>query len=228
MTLIFSLVWRYSVAEMYILGISSETLLPSNLTETIKDGVVSSKEFAQSFTGMECVCTNTSYEESSIFVALRTMVPNRKINKKLLWEFQVMKMTLFLEIRTKLRIKEVTVKNKTWDSSQHYDMDAGELHRALQGQMGALFTESSVFVSSGTAKLHMTTSSKVTTDVDPTSSDWQKQLWHLVTSFLVGQAKAVLKLYPRPELIFSCSHLLSFFVSTYTDPRGCPHRYSAQ
>lgn len=69
MTLIFSLVWRYSVAEMYILGISSETLLPSNLTETIKDGVVSSKEFAQSFTGMECVCTDTSYEESSIFVA---------------------------------------------------------------------------------------------------------------------------------------------------------------
>lgn len=69
-------------------------------------------------------------------------------------------MTLFLEIRTKLRIKEVTVKNKTWDSSQHYDMDA-ELHRALQGQRGALSTESSVFVSSGTAKLHMTISSKV-------------------------------------------------------------------
>lgn len=82
-----------------------------------------------------------------------------------------MKMTLFLEIRTKLGIKEVTVKNKAWDSSQHYDTDAGELYRALQGQTGALSTESSVFVSSGTAKPHMTTLSKVTTYVEPTSSD---------------------------------------------------------
>lgn len=139
-----------------------------------------------------------------------------------------MKMTLFLEIRTKLGIKEVTVKNKAWDSSQHYDTDAGELYRALQGQTGALSTESSVFVSSGTAKPHMTTLSKVTTYVEPTSSDWQKQLWKLVTSFLVGQAKAVVKLYPSPEFIFSCSDLLSFFGSAYMDLRGCPNRYSAQ
>lgn len=72
------------MAEVYILGISSETLLPSNLSETIKDDVVSSKEFVKSFIGMEYVCTNISYEESSIFVALRTMAPNRKINRKLL------------------------------------------------------------------------------------------------------------------------------------------------
>lgn len=136
-----------------------------------------------------------------------------------------MKMTLFLEIRTKLGIKEVTVKNKAWDSSQHYDTDAGELYRALQGLHRAPSTESSVFVSSGKqTKLHMTTLSKVTTYVEPTSSDWQKQLWKLVTLFLVGQTKAVVKLYPSPEFIFSCSDLLSFFGSAYMDPRGCPNR----
>lgn len=80
-------------------------------------------------------------------------------------------MTSPLEIRTKLRIKDVAGKSKTWDSNQHSDTDAGEHHRALQGQMGALSTESPVCASSGITKLHMDASSKVTLHVGPTSSD---------------------------------------------------------